>query len=203
MSEQRVIESTQRTQQQPLQQAVVQQTTKENQAISINDPLSFLMGKVQSIEGSMRRQTGDIAQIKNKLLENQSLVEDVTTDKEYITREEFNKAINYVCALVQKQSSDNQQVLTNHFKELKQHFGSINPSTATSSNVFNPKANLTQITVGNKMMSIFPSQTSVRVSLPLLGDIHLPLPIPVKFIKPALIIGLVLFALIIIFLGSK
>jgi hypothetical protein len=210
MSEQRATQPTQRTQQNyqaqqavTAQEAAAQQAAQQNQPMGINEALATLMSKVQSIDGSMRRQSGDIAQLKNKLLENQSIVESAQTNNEQITRQEFNKAINYVCNEIAKQATTHQQALSNDLRQIKHHLESINTDTTTSNKTSGAKANLTQNIGQNKVMGLFGGQASVKVSLPLIGNVQLPLPIPIKFIKPAAITGLVLFALIIMFLGSR
>lgn len=204
MSEQTVAQPTQRTQQNhQAQQAVAQQVAQQNQPMGINEALATLMSKVQSIDGSMRRQSGEIAQIKNKLLENQSIVEAAETNNEQITRQEFNKAINYVCNEIAKQTTTHQQALSNELRQIKHHLESINTDTTTSNKTSTAKANLTQNIGQSKIMGLSNGQASVKVSLPLIGNVQLPLPIPAKFVKPAAITGLVLFALIIMFLGSR
>lgn len=186
---------------QQVQQVQQGQQSQQNQPLSISDTLATLMSKVQSLDGSMRRQTGDIAHIKNKVLNNQSTVEAAESNQQ-LTREEFIRAINYVVTEMAKQLNNNQQVLTNELKQIKQQVESVAANSATNKGS-NAKANLNQNVVQNKVMGLFGGQTSVKVTLPLIGNVQLPLPIPAKFIKPAAVGGLVLFALILIFFGAR
>lgn len=196
MNQQMAVQSSQNQHNQQVQSS---QANQQNQSPEFTEPMEALMTKVKHIEGSMRRQSGDICEIK-KLLENQQLNVQSAESDQQLTRQEFTKAINYMVGEITKQAKSSQQVLTNELKEIKQQLESVTASSVVKTS--NAKANLNQHLVQSKLMG-FSTGDSVKLTVPLIGNVQLPLPVPIKFIKPIAIGGLVLFALIIMFLGSN
>ena len=207
------------------------QVNPSNQAMGLNEALGFLMNKFQSLDGSSRRQTGDIAQIKAKLdrldrLDSLAGVEDLLNSfqgnnfNNVVTREEFNKAINYLHREVVTRLNtvqQNQQLLINELRQLRQLANTSsaisnasNEGTSPTNSGFNALNALRglglnktqQVNQGkNPLANAAKMGTAVKVSLPMIGDVNVNLPIPLKFVKPV-IIGILIFIGIVIILVS-
>lgn len=187
------------------------QTNPSNQSMGLNEALGFLMNKFQSLDGSSRRQTGDIAQIKGKLdrldrLDSLAGVEELLNSfqgnnfNNVVTREEFNKAINYLHREVVTRLNtvqQNQQLLINELRQLRQVTSNVS-NTPNASNVSNEGQGKNQLISAATKLG---TGTAVKVSLPMIGDVNVNLPIPLKFVKPV-IIGILIFIGIVIILVS-
>ncbi|KAF0250020.1 MAG: hypothetical protein FD167_586 [bacterium] len=165
--------------------------------VNTSDLVAHIATQTQAINGSMRRQTGDIALIRTRLEDLSSLEAALSEgSSNQVTRQDFNKAINYLYNEIVKQSSINQQFLVTELRLVKLHLESIN--SAVSQDLFSNKPSPAKAHLSAQSKNADTGQSYIRVSLPVVGDVHLP----TKFIKPGLV-GLVLFVVVLVFLGSR
>ena len=181
------------------QQAVT--ITQSSEPINTSDLVAHIATQTQAINGSMRRQTGDIALIRTKLEELSSLEAALSeSSSNQVTRQDFNKAINYLHNEIVKQSSINQQLLVTELRQVKLHLESIN--SAVSQDLFSNKPSPAKAYfLAKESRNADAGQSYIRVSLPVVGDVHFP----TRFIKPAIIglVSMILFVIVVVFLGSR
>lgn len=194
-----------------------------NQSMGLNEALGFLMARYQALDGSSRRQTGDIAQIKAKLdrldkLDSLAGIEQLLNAfqgsnlNNVVTREEFNKAINYLHKEVVTRLNtvqQNQQLLINELRQLRQGTNNGSNEGATSFvdsklnglNGFNKTQQVNQVKPLANTRLEAGTGMAVKVSLPMIGDVNVNLPIPLKFVKPV-VVGILIFIAILIIWAS-
>lgn len=153
-----------------------QQQYKQNSYNNNDDGISPALKEIfNELGGSIRRSNGNINSLTKRLDEFPSLL----SQSSQVTKEEFNKAINYVCKSMltnQQVLVTNQQTMLNELNQIKAQIQSFSQLAKTSA-VTKPQ-----------LPNASNSSKYIEIPIPKMGIVK----VDYKFIKPALVGGLLL-----------